>query len=335
MYEFLEETDNTKVINVIESDGFAVQIKGAKPQFLLDGIFDSDGWDRCQISTVSETLLNNIIEITHKLGLEITYKIRHTNSKIDGRRLVGDSYLNCISKTRRAVYRKNNLLSQYRGTIWCLEIPENRNFLVERNGRFAFSGNTAEVYGTSQEPLKETHLCDARSPYAASKYAGERYCLSYWATYGVPEITIVRGFNTFGPRQSYGAKGAVIAIFITQALMGIAPTIYGDGEQSRDYVYVKDMARGIVAAALKRGIGGEVINLASGRTESVNEIADAVLKLTAPKLTAEHIAPRAGEVHRSCGDPSKARWLLGWEAETDFYDGLRETVEYFRRGEKN
>ena len=191
--------------------------------------------------------------------------------------------------------------------------------------------STAEVYGNIPWGLfKETDLCDARSPYAASKYAGERYCLSYYHTYGVPEITIIRGFNTFGPRQRYGSKGAVIAIFIVSVLMGKPPVIYGTGEQRRDYVYVRDMAKGIVKAALTPGLGGKIINLASGWTQSINEIAEEVLKVTDSKLKPERINARPGEVMRSCGDARKAFLLLGWRPETSFANGLQETVEYFR-----
>jgi len=114
------------------------------------------------------------------------------------------------------------------------------------------------------------------------------------------------------------------------ALIGKPPVIYGTGNQQRDYVYVKDMARGIVRATCTMGIGGEIINLASEQTVSVSEIAEAVLMATDSKLNPEHIDARLGEVMRSCGSASKAMSLLGWQVETSFIDGLRETVEYFR-----
>jgi len=191
--------------------------------------------------------------------------------------------------------------------------------------------STAEVYGNLPHGLfKETDLCNPRSPYAASKYAAERYCLSYYHTYGAPEVTIVRGFNTYGPRQRYGAKGAVIATFIMNTLSGNPPVIYGTGEQRRDYVYVKDMAKGIIEAALMPRLGKEIINLASGMTLSINEIAEAVLTVTESELKSRRIDARPGEVMRSCGDAIKARYLLDWRPETSFIDGLRETVEYFR-----
>ena len=191
--------------------------------------------------------------------------------------------------------------------------------------------STCEVYGSSEGVLKETALCDTRSPYAASKYAGERYCLSYHHTYGEPEITIIRGFNMYGPRQSYGAKGAVIAIFTTLALMGKSPIVFGSGEQYRDYVYVKDTAQGVIEATLTEGLGGEIINLASGKTVTVNEIAEAIVEITGADVEIEYAPARPGELFRSCGNSEKARRLLGWAPAVGFYEGLQETVKYFKK----
>lgn len=213
-----------------------------------------------------------------------------------------------------------------RGTMNLLEAVRNEPSVK----KFVYM-STCEVYGNKLEgQLKETGLCDPRSPYAASKYAAERYCLSYYHTYKKPEITIVRGFNTFGPRQSYGVRGAVIAIFVTNVLNGIAPTIFGSGNQQRDYVPVGDMARGIVSAVLTRDLGGEIINLASGKSISINEIATTVLQLLGSVQKPNYIHSRAGEVMRSCGDPSKAKELLDWEVKKNFLEGLKDTIEYFR-----
>ena len=213
-----------------------------------------------------------------------------------------------------------------RGTMNLLEAVRNEPSVQ----KFVYM-SSVEVYGTIPEGrLKETGLCDPRSPYAASKYAAERYCLSHYYTYRKPEITVVRGSNTFGPRQAYGARGAVFAIFITNVLKREPPIIFGSGEQQRDYLYVKDMARGIVDVTLARGLGGEIINLASGETISVNEIADAVLDLTNSNLRPRYVRSRLGEVMRSCGDSSKAKKLVDWEAKTPFLQGLKETIEYFR-----
>ena len=212
-----------------------------------------------------------------------------------------------------------------RGTMNLLEAARHEPVL----DRFVYM-STAEVYGTSDAPLKETDLCDARSPYAASKFAAERYCLSYYYTYGLPETTIIRGFNIYGPRQAYGPKGAVIAIFTNLALMEKSLMIYGDGTQSRDYIYVEDVASGVIKAMLTRGLGGEIINLASGKTVSINQIAELVLRRVGSTGLIEHTEARPGEVHKNCGDPSKAERILGWKPIVDFDEGIGRTVEYFR-----
>lgn len=212
-----------------------------------------------------------------------------------------------------------------RGTMNLLEAARHEPFL----DRFIYM-STAEVYGTSDDPLKETDLCDARSPYAASKYAAERYCLSYYYTYGFPDITIIRGFNIYGPRQTHGAKGAVIAIFINLALTEKSLVVYGDGTQNRDYTYVEDVASGVIKATLKRGLGGEIINFASGKMVSVNQIAESVLRKVGSTVPVEHTEARPGEVHNTRGDSSKAERLLDWRPVVDFDEGLGRTVEYFK-----
>lgn len=192
--------------------------------------------------------------------------------------------------------------------------------------------STAEVYGNIPKGCaKETDPCEPRSPYASSKYAAERYCLSYFHTYNHPEITVIRGFNTYGPRQSYGVRGAVIAIFILNALQNKPPTINGDGSQQRDYLYVKDLAEGIVKATLTEGLGGELINLAKGEPIRIRDLAVEVLERINPKLEPVLREARLGEVMRSCGDPAKAWKLLGWKWKTPFEKGLDETIDHYKK----
>jgi len=191
--------------------------------------------------------------------------------------------------------------------------------------------STCEVYGNIPEgKASEDAPCNPRSPYASSKYAGERYCLSYHHTYDNPEITVIRGFNIYGPRQSYGARGAVIPIFIQKILNSEPPIIFGDGKQTRDYNYVKDLTKGIVSATFKRGIGGEIINLASGEPVSILWLANIIARLMNSPLKPVHKEGRPGELKRSCGDNSKALKLLGWKPETPLIDALKETVKFFR-----
>ena len=192
--------------------------------------------------------------------------------------------------------------------------------------------STFEVYGQILDgrAVEDETFCDPRSPYAASKYAAERYCLSYAASYDSPEITVVRGANVYGPRQSAQAKGAAIAIFINKILHDKAPIIFGTGDQTRDYVFVKDTARGIVAAATILGIHGEIINLCSGRDVSMLEIVRKILHELGSELEVQFADPRPGENIRSCGDPRKAERLLDWYAKKPFSKGLKETIESYQ-----
>lgn len=193
--------------------------------------------------------------------------------------------------------------------------------------------STCEVYGNIPVGKVKEDFPDPkpRSPYAASKFAAERYCLTYYITYGKPDVVIIRGFNTFGPRQKPGARGAVIPIFITRVLEDKPPLIFGDGMQVRDYVYVEDMVEGIVRALEKEGIGGEVINLPTGKEHTILGIANKIINYCGKNnLEPKFISPRKGELRRSVGDGSKARYLLGWSPRISFDEGLKRTIEYFK-----
>lgn len=199
--------------------------------------------------------------------------------------------------------------------------------------------STCEVYGNIPEgKATESHPTNPRSPYAASKFAAERYLLSYAYTYREPKITIVRGFNQYGTRQNPGSKGAVIPIFITRLLRGENILIHGDGSQTRDYVYVNDTVKGLANAFEKDLPSGEIINLATGTDTSIKEVATMICKLLGknPEEHMEFIEDRPGQIMRSCGDYSKAKELLGWAPETPLDRGLKTCIEWYKdraRGE--
>ena len=189
--------------------------------------------------------------------------------------------------------------------------------------------SSSEVYGTAEsDPMTEDHPLNPRSPYAGTKAGGDRLAYSYWCTYGLP-ITIIRPFNNYGPFQH---PEKVVPRFITQALRDEPLTIHGDGHASRDWLFVEDDARAIVAA-IEADIGlvaGEVVNVATGIDLSVTEIANYVLEgLGKPSSLKVHIEERPGQVHRHIGSVEKARQLLGWEAETSFESGLERTVAWY------
>jgi len=197
--------------------------------------------------------------------------------------------------------------------------------------------STCEVYGNVPSgKADENHTTNPRSPYAASKFAAERYQLSYAYSFKEPIINIVRAFNTFGPRQSFGKGGAVIPISITSMLDGEKIRIFGDGKQTRDYVFVKDTARGVADVFEKDLPAGEIMNLATGVETSIRATAEKLCKLANKDFaeTVEFIDARPGEIIRSCGDFSKAKKILGWEPKTYFDEGLAITFDWYKKNYK-
>jgi len=194
--------------------------------------------------------------------------------------------------------------------------------------------STCEVYGNiPRGKADETHPTNPRSPYAASKFAAERYLLAYSYTYDKPRIAIIRGFNQYGPRQSAGQTGAVIPKFITKLLRSQKIQVHGDGNQTRDYVHVKDTVRGIANAFGKSLPNGEVINLATGVETSIKDIAVATCRLAGrdPQKYVEFVEDRPGQLLRSCGDYSKAERLLSWQPTVPFEKGLSLTFEWYSK----
>jgi dTDP-glucose 4,6-dehydratase len=193
--------------------------------------------------------------------------------------------------------------------------------------------SSSEVYGTAEyEPMDELHPLEPRSPYAATKAGGDRLAFSYRVTYGLP-IVIVRPFNNYGPRQH---PEKVVPRFITQALSGEPLTIHGDGRSTRDWIYVDDTIRAIVALIETplEAVAGEVVNVATGRDVSVNEIARLVLEaVDDPAGTVVHVAERPGQVDRHIGSTEKLAGLTGWRASVSFEEGLERTIDWYRENE--
>ncbi|MEW6033640.1 MAG: SDR family NAD(P)-dependent oxidoreductase [Chloroflexota bacterium] len=194
--------------------------------------------------------------------------------------------------------------------------------------------STCEVYGLVPEGwADENHPTNPRSPYAASKFSAERYLLAYSFTYDTPNIVIIRGFNQYGPRQSADTWGAVIPKFATRLLKDKPVQVNGDGLQTRDYVFVEDTVRGIVAAFDTQLPNGDIINLATGVETTIKDIAMRLCLLAGkdPGRYLQFGPARPGELRRSCGDYTKAKRLLGWDPAVSFQEGLALTFDWFRK----
>jgi UDP-glucose 4-epimerase len=168
------------------------------------------------------------------------------------------------------------------------------------------------------------------SPYAASKQVGEVYAGLYARAFGMPVIAL-RYFNVYGPRQSpHSDYAAAIPIFIRRMLDGEAPTVFGDGFQCRDFVYVKDVVRANLLAAEGLNVGGQVFNVCSGKETSLLDLLEVLSEVLPGSPPPKFAPPRPGDIYRSLGDPSQATQKLGFSAETSLAEGLAETVAWMR-----
>jgi UDP-glucose 4-epimerase len=188
--------------------------------------------------------------------------------------------------------------------------------------------SSSSVYGNSGElPREETQFPDPISPYAVSKLAAERFCVSFSRVYPLPETVALRYFNVFGPRQDPTSQyAAVVPRFIAAIADGQPVPIYGDGEQRRDFTYVDNVIEANVLAADAADASGSVVNVATGRALSVNELADAIGAVVGTSVEKDYRPPRAGDVRDSWADVSAAQRLLGYEPRVDLEEGLRLTA---------
>jgi len=191
---------------------------------------------------------------------------------------------------------------------------------------FASSGGA--TYGdTAQIPTPEAHPQRPLSHYGVAKAAGELYLGVYQANYRIPYAAL-RYANVYGPRQDPHGEAGVVAIFCARLLAGKPCVINGDGRQTRDYVYVGDVARANLLAAEKR-FGG-ALNIGTGVEAEVNEIYERLARVAKVSEKAEHAPGKPGEQRRSCIDPGAARAALGWEPQVKLEEGLARTFEFFR-----
>ncbi len=190
--------------------------------------------------------------------------------------------------------------------------------------------SSSSVYGnTGTLPRVETQFPDPISPYAVSKLASERYCVSFARVYGLETVTL-RYFNVFGPRQDPTSQyAAVVPRFIAAVEAGEAVPIYGDGEQSRDFTYIENVLEANVRAAEAAEASGHVINVATGEPRSVNALAATIGDVLGKGVEKEYLPPRTGDVRDSWADVGEARRLLGWEPRIGLEEGLRLTADAF------
>jgi len=197
--------------------------------------------------------------------------------------------------------------------------------------RIVFASTGGAIYGAQTgPPADETHPCRPRSPYAVAKLAVEHYLDYFRATFGL-EAVVLRYANVYGPRQDPHGEAGVVAIFMQRILAGLAPTIFGDGEQVRDFVYVEDVVAANLAALRVATPPDEtaVFNVGTGRATSVNELWRVIEAVARPAVSAYHEPARSGDVQRSVLNPARAARQLGWRPAVSVEEGLARTWSWF------
>jgi len=207
------------------------------------------------------------------------------------------------------------------GTIRVLEAARRYGTQV------VFSSTGGAIYGECEEPAREDAARQPLSPYGTSKLCGEEYLATSNRLYGTSHVSLRFG-NAYGPRQEPHGEAGVVAIFMGLLEEGGTPTIYGDGRQTRDYVYVGDVVDAVLRAA---GRDGGVYNVGTGAETSVLELYDEIQRATGIEREAAHGAERLGELQRSVLDPGAAERDLGWRAQTPLAEGLRATWAWVQK----
>jgi len=190
--------------------------------------------------------------------------------------------------------------------------------------------SSSEAYGDAEQvPMDESHPLKPTTPYGASKIASDHLILSYYKTFDI-DVSIVRPFNTYGPRQNEGTYAGVIPLTIRRILRGESPVIYGDGLQTRDYTYVTDVADAAVKVYQAKSTRGKVLNIASAKEISIKDLISKIAKLMNCKKPVIYDKQRPGDVRRFIGSNSLAKKIINYKPKVDFEEGLRRTINWYR-----
>src|SRR5688572_25980060 len=200
--------------------------------------------------------------------------------------------------------------------------------------RVVYAGSSSAYGNTPTLPKVETMATAPLSPYALQKLVAEQYCQMFTRLYGLETVTI-RYFNVFGPRQDPSSPySGVISLFISALCEGRQPTIYGDGEHTRDFTYVANVVDGVLRACTAADASGEVINVATGGRISLNDLFRTLRDLTGATIDPIYAEPRAGDVKDSQADIGKAQRLLDYAPTVTFQEGLDRTVAWYRAAQQ-
>ena len=268
---------------------------------------------------------NNIAHLKNKLEV-VRADIRYSDEVREAARGCQQIYnlaaLIHVDHSRRvpSLYYETNV----RGTMNVLEAAREVEADVVHMSSCEIIGDTSAVGKADESFMGRQPM----SPYAASKFAAEGYCWAWNHTYGM-KVNVARGFNLVGPRQRRGEKGAVIPIFVDKVMRGQSPRIYGDGEQVRDYIDVRDLARGL-RMFVESDLRGELLHFCSGEPTSIKCLAEMIIEEAGVDLEPEHVSIRPGELRWSVGDNSKAQRLLGWKPTIPLRQTIRDLIDTWK-----
>ncbi len=196
--------------------------------------------------------------------------------------------------------------------------------------RFVFAASSSAYGDTPTLPKVETMPTNPLSPYAAAKLVGEYYCSVFYKVFGLETISL-RYFNVFGPHQDPASQyAAAIPAFVTAILRDEQPTVYGDGEQSRDFTYVDNVVEANLLATRTKKTEGQVINIACGEAVTVNQIIGTINEAVGKDVKPVYTDPRPGDVKHSLADITLAKELIGYESVVSFKQGLAKAIEWYR-----
>lgn len=204
---------------------------------------------------------------------------------------------------------------------------------LQREGVFQklIQFSSSEAYGSAKTvPMGETHVLDPETPYAASKAATDHISLSYHHTFGC-DISVVRPFNQYGPRQHGKKYSAIIPATIGRMMRNEQVIIFGDGEQTRDFLYVEDTAHAAIEIAKGNSAQGRAINIASGKEITINHVVTKIAELLDYKKSFVYKEARPGDVRRHCADTALLKKALSWEPKVNFDEGIKRTVDWAKR----
>lgn len=300
-------------------------------KYLFQGLMDSDGYKNKVYYTVSKKLTSDFCELCLKLNLKPSIYKTKSKSFIEKRKIEGKSFYIFVAKTQKSISRHRIKAINYSGDVWCLKVKDNKNFLVERNGKFDFCGNTDEVYGSiKQGSSDENYPFEPNSPYSASKAGADHLVRVYNITYGVPTIR-TNACNNYGPYQ-YPEK--LIPLFITNLIEKKKVPVYGQGEQIREWIYVLDHCKAI-DLILKKGKPGEAYNIGTGERKKNIEVTKILLRnLKLDQKMIEYVKDRPGHDLRYALDSSKIKRELGFKPEYKFKEGIKKTIEWYKNNQK-